>query len=154
MCIRDRGQHDHDPSMTSATAMFTTFNPFFPLPPGVAKCALSECPNACYVDESGAAHKCCSKSHAVEYQTRLETAAAMVPMPNTPLSLSTSTSSSSLPADKKCAIVECPNPRYVDESGTVHECCGITHAMEHQRRLALMKRKLTWIFTLSKSWIV
>lgn len=51
--------------------------------------------------------------------------------------------SSALPPSQKCAIVECPNPRYVDESGTVHECCGITHAMEHQRRLALMQRRLT-----------
>ena len=50
--------------------------------------------------------------------------------------------SSALPPSQKCAIVECPNPRYVDETGTVHECCGITHAMEHQRRLALMQRKL------------
>lgn len=49
---------------------------------------------------------------------------------------------SALPPSQKCAIVECPKPRYVDESGTVHECCGITHAMEHQRRLALMQRKL------------
>ncbi len=47
------------------------------------------------------------------------------------------------PGSQKCAIVECPNPRYVDESGTVHECCGVTHAMEHQRRLALMQRKFT-----------
>ena len=48
-------------------------------------------------------------------------------------------SSAVLPPSQKCAIVECPNPCYVDESGTVHECCGITHAMEHQRRLALMQ---------------
>ena len=53
--------------------------------------------------------------------------------------------SSALPPSQKCAIVECPNPRYVDPSGTVHECCGITHAMEHQRRLALMQRKSTYL---------
>ena len=40
----------------------------------------------------------------------------------------------------KCAISECPNPCFVDESGTVHECCGVTHAMEHQRRQALWQR--------------
>lgn len=42
---------------------------------------------------------------------------------------------------QKCAIQECPNPCYVDETGTVHECCGITHAMERQRRKAIEQRK-------------
>ena len=41
---------------------------------------------------------------------------------------------------KKCAIPECPNPCHVDESGTVHECCGYTHAMEYQRRLTIQQR--------------
>ncbi len=45
------------------------------------------------------------------------------------------------PSVPKCAIDECPNDCYVDESGTVHECCGYTHAMEHQRRQALWQRK-------------
>ena len=40
----------------------------------------------------------------------------------------------------KCAIAECPQPAFVDESGQAHECCGYTHAMEHQRRLALQQR--------------
>ena len=43
---------------------------------------------------------------------------------------------------KKCAIPECPKACYVDPSGTVHECCGYTHAMEHQRRQALLQRML------------
>ena len=43
---------------------------------------------------------------------------------------------------KKCAIPECPNACYMDPSGTVHECCGYTHAMEHQRRQALLQRTL------------
>ena len=43
---------------------------------------------------------------------------------------------------KKCAIPECPKACYVDPSGTVHECCGYTHAMEHQRRQALLQRTL------------
>ena len=43
---------------------------------------------------------------------------------------------------KKCAIPECPKACYVDPSGTVHECCGYTHAMEHQRRRALLQRTL------------
>ena len=42
---------------------------------------------------------------------------------------------------RKCAINECPNPCFIDEAGTVHECCGITHAMEHQRRKAIEQRK-------------
>ena len=46
--------------------------------------------------------------------------------------------SSALPPSRKHAIVECPNPCYVDPSGTVHECRVITCAMEHQRRLALV----------------
>ena len=48
---------------------------------------------------------------------------------------------SPLPANfTKCAIEECVNPCYVDDEGKVHECCGFIHAMEHQRRLAIMKR--------------
>ena len=46
------------------------------------------------------------------------------------------------PGVNKCAIQECNNACYVDDSGTVHECCGYTHAMEHQRRQALWQRKL------------
>ena len=41
----------------------------------------------------------------------------------------------------KCAIPECPNPCHIDESGKVHDCCGYTHAMEYQRRLAIQQRK-------------
>ena len=33
-----------------------------------------------------------------------------------------------------CAIPECFKPRYVDDNGTVHECCGYSHAMELIRR--------------------
>ena len=32
-----------------------------------------------------------------------------------------------------CAIQECQKPCYVDESGTVHKCCGITRAREFQK---------------------
>ena len=42
----------------------------------------------------------------------------------------------------KCAIEDCDKPRYVDDRGKVHECCGYTHAMEYQRRQAVKKRKL------------
>ncbi|CAI8018718.1 hypothetical protein GBAR_LOCUS11343 [Geodia barretti] len=42
---------------------------------------------------------------------------------------------------RKCAIQECQNPCFVDPAGTVHECCGITHAMEHQRRKAIEQQK-------------
>ena len=38
--------------------------------PGMQKCALVECPNPCYTDESGKVHECCSKSHATEYHRR------------------------------------------------------------------------------------
>ena len=38
-----------------------------------------------------------------------------------------------------CAIQECQNPCHVDENGVVHECCGYTHAMEHQRRQAMQQ---------------
>ena len=134
-----RGQLDS--SVASTSAMFdTSINPVFQLPPGTPKCAIPECPNPAYVDEAGTVHKCCSRSHAREFEAR-STAAAMSQPPLPPPNGSLPTSSA-LPPDKKCAIQECPNPRYVDESGTVHECCGLTHAMEHQRRLALMKRKL------------
>ncbi len=33
-----------------------------------------------------------------------------------------------------CAIQECNRQRHVDDDGTVHECCGYTHAMEMSRR--------------------
>ena len=46
-----------------------------------------------------------------------------------------------LPRTLKCALSECQNPCFVDETGTVHECCGITHAMEHQRRMTIVQRK-------------
>lgn len=42
----------------------------------------------------------------------------------------------------KCAIEECDKPRYIDDDGKIHECCGYTHAMEYQRRQAVMKREL------------
>lgn len=48
------------------------------------------------------------------------------------------------PSLPKCAIDECVNACYVDESGTVHECCGLTHAMEHKRRQALWQRELIY----------
>ena len=38
------------------------------------------------------------------------------------------------PGMQKCALTECPNPSYVDENGTVHECCGRTHAVEYEKR--------------------
>ena len=41
----------------------------------------------------------------------------------------------------KCAIQECTRPCFVDPSGKVHECCGFTHAMEHQRRQAIQQRE-------------
>ena len=134
--------------------MFNTFNPSPPfLQPGTTKCAIPECPNACHVDDDGTVHQCCSRSHARELEARsaqLQTTTMIqtgAPMTTTAggggISAPPPQMSSALPPSQKCAIVECPNPRYVDESGTVHECCGITHAMEHQRRLALMQRRLT-----------
>ena len=42
----------------------------------------------------------------------------------------------------KCAIEECDRPRYVDDSGKMHNCCGYSHAMEYQRRQIVKKRKL------------
>ena len=39
-----------------------------------------------------------------------------------------------IPGMQKCALTECPNPSYVDENGTVHECCGRTHAAEYEKR--------------------
>lgn len=37
---------------------------------------------------------------------------------------------------RKCAIPECSLACYIDPSGTVHECCGFSHAMELMRRKA------------------
>ena len=121
------------------------FNPLPPLAPGASKCALPGCNNAPYIDSDGTHHPCCSRSHDREFKAlSMTTATPSLPPasfgPPPPGAIPPS-SSTSLPPDKKCAIVECQNTRYVDESGTVHECCGITHAMEHQRRLALMKRE-------------
>ena len=48
---------------------------------------------------------------------------------------------------RKCAIQECQNPCFVDPAGTVHECCGITHAMEHQRRKAIEQRKTESVYS-------
>lgn len=39
-----------------------------------------------------------------------------------------------------CALSDCNNPCHIDDNGTVHECCGFSHAMEHQRRLSLLKQ--------------
>ena len=39
-----------------------------------------------------------------------------------------------VPGVQKCAIEECPNPSYTDENGTVHKCCGRTHAKEYEQR--------------------
>ena len=141
------------------------------LNPGATKCAIPECPNPCYVDDDGTVHQCCSRTHAREFEARFSqtnsdqacdptcfhttttatqapgaamsspAVGAIFPSPPPP-SPSSQAVSSALPPSQKCAIVECPYPRYVDESGIVHECCGITHAMEHQRRLALMQREL------------
>ena len=132
--------------MASTAAMFNVLNPF--PQPGTTKCAILECPNPCHVDEDGTIHQCCSRSHAREFEARstqqtpaVVQTGAPVPTPTVAVLPAPQFSSGAvLPPSQKCAIVECPNPRYVDESGTVHECCGITHAMEHQRRLALMQR--------------
>lgn len=40
-----------------------------------------------------------------------------------------------------CALSDCNNPRYVDDSGHIHECCGYTHAMEYQRRQIVQQSK-------------
>ena len=45
---------------------------------------------------------------------------------------------------RKCAIQECQEPCFIDQTGTVHECCGFTHAMELQRRKAIQQRKRAW----------
>lgn len=39
-----------------------------------------------------------------------------------------------VPGVQKCAIAECPNPSHVEEDGTVHKCCGLTHAKEYEQR--------------------
>ena len=39
-----------------------------------------------------------------------------------------------VPGMQKCAITECPNPCYIDDSGKVHNCCGKTHAKEFEQR--------------------
>ena len=63
---------------------------------------------------------------------------ATVPVSVTPLHVRVSSS----PSVPTCAISECDNPRYVDDSGHVYECCGYTHAMEHQRRQILQQSKI------------
>ena len=69
-------------------------------------------------------------------------AAAVGPGPGQPPAVR-----STLPSGiSKCAITECQNPCFIDEAGTVHECCGITHAMEHQRRKAIEQRKSTVMY--------
>ena len=37
---------------------------------GVAKCAIPECPNPCFVDAQGKAFECCGYTHAMELQRR------------------------------------------------------------------------------------
>ena len=49
---------------------------------------------------------------------------------------------SSSPSLPTCAISECNNLCYADDSGHVYECCGYTHAMEHQRRQILQQSKI------------
>ena len=116
----------HDPSMIPAAPTV--------VPPGM-KCAIAKCQKLRHMDENGTLHECCSKFHSIEHRKRSAVAPPSVP---TPLAAPQSSTPSSV---TKCAIFECPNARYRDPSGTLHECCGITHAMEHQRRQALMKRK-------------
>ena len=129
-----------DPSLVSLTQ---SMYPFIPTPPpGTTKCAIPECYKAVHIDDEGKVHLCCSRTHAREFEERglSQGPASLSPSltsPPPPLP----TPSLGLSPTMKCAIIECPNARYKDESGTVHECCGLTHAMEHQRRLALMKRK-------------
>ena len=40
----------------------------------------------------------------------------------------------------ECAIDECHLPCYVDANGTVHDCCGYTHAMELIRRQVISSK--------------
>ena len=40
----------------------------------------------------------------------------------------------------ECAIDECRLPCYVDANGTVHDCCGYTHAMELIRRQVISSK--------------
>ena len=50
---------------------------------------------------------------------------------------------------KLCAIPECGQPCYVDSNtGIVHDCCGYTHAMEHQRRLNLQHQGSVIVYSL------
>ena len=141
-CMQQAGTLQ-DPSLVSLTQ---SMYPFIPTPPpGTTKCAIPECHKAAHVDkELGKVHLCCSRTHAREFEAKglSQGPASLSPSLSPPPTLpSLPTPSLGLPPSMKCAIIECPNARYKDETGTVHECCGLTHAMEHQRRLALMKRK-------------
>ena len=57
-----------------------------------------------------------------------EIKSSLIP-PQIPLATGSQASSRSV-----CALEGCCNPRHVDAAGTVHECCGYTHAMELIRR--------------------
>ena len=35
-------------------------------------------------------------------------------------------------------------PRHIDEKGTIHDCCGFTHAMELSRRKAIEGELQYW----------
>lgn len=62
----------------------------------------------------------------------IATVACPQPLPATPAQISLAKSIQASQA--VCAIEECCNPRYVDSNGTVHKCCGYSHAMELNRR--------------------
>ena len=121
-------------------------------------CIIPECFQPKYMDSgTGVLHDYCGKTHAQEGKMRgilRKLQLYLVVLLMLPLfltaniqdgaALPTPVQSPVVPTSRAtCAITECLKACYVDDSGTVHECCGITHAMEHQRRLALWQRKLT-----------
>ncbi len=120
-------------------------------------CIIPECFQPKYMDSgTGVLHDYCGKTHAQEGKMRgilcklqlYLVGVLMLPLFLTAniqdgAALPTPVQAPVVPTSRAtCAIAECPNACYVDDSGTVHECCGITHAMEHQRRQALWQRKL------------
>ena len=118
-------------------------------------CIIPECFQPKYMDSgTGVLHDYCGKTHAQEGKMRgilrkLQLYLVVLLMLITAniqdgAALPTPVQAPVVPTSRAtCAIAECLKACYVDESGTVHECCGITHAMEHQRRQALWQRKLT-----------
>ena len=137
LSVRRRDSDDEESNDASTLETDCTVASF----PPASQCRFPGCCESVHFDmDTGIEFDYCSPHMSCGDDTDHLPASGQMSQPSPTLSSSSQTDFTSSPV-KLCAIPECGQPCYVDPStGKVHNCCGYTHAMEHQRRLNLQQQ--------------